>query len=58
MVEPGSSLQISEALLELLADDEGRKKMGSEGYKYVTENYGWKKIAEKTLALYRRVSQG
>ena len=58
VVEPGSSRQLRDTLLELLTNDEGRKKMGLKGNKYVAENYSWRKIAEKTLALYRRVSRG
>jgi glycosyltransferase involved in cell wall biosynthesis len=58
LVDPGSPNQLSEALLELLKDDERRKKMGRRGHKYVAENYSWKKIAEETLALYHQIIPG
>lgn len=57
LIEPGSSQQLSDTILELLADEEGREEMGSKGHKYVLKNFSWERIAEETLKLYYRVSR-
>jgi glycosyltransferase involved in cell wall biosynthesis len=53
LVKRGSSGELADALLKLLSDESLRKKMGSTGRRFVTENFTWDICAQKMLKVYR-----
>ena len=52
LVELGNTDALAESLLKILSDSTLRKKMGSAGRKYVTENYTWDICAQSMLKVY------
>lgn len=52
LVKRGSTDELVDALLNLLSDKALREKMGSNGRKFVTENYTWDICAQKMLNVY------
>jgi glycosyltransferase involved in cell wall biosynthesis len=52
LAKPGSTDELTEALLKLLSDNPLREKMGANGRKFVTENFTWDLCAERILAVY------
>ncbi|MCX8178026.1 MAG: glycosyltransferase family 4 protein [Candidatus Bathyarchaeota archaeon] len=52
LVKP-DELELSEAILKLLGDENLRGKMGENGRKFVQKNLTWEKCAEKMLNVYR-----
>jgi phosphatidyl-myo-inositol alpha-mannosyltransferase len=57
LVPPGDPAALAEALSELLADGALRARLGEAGRRLSAE-YAWPRIAERTLAVYRRVLAG
>ena len=55
LVKPGSTSELTYALLKLLGDRALRKKMGVNGRRFVTENFTWDICAQKMLSVYREV---
>jgi glycogen synthase len=57
--EPRSAAQfaqrLAEALNRLLTDPALRHRMGQQGRTWVEEHFGWRAVAQQTLALYRRL---
>lgn len=51
LVEP-NGLELSEAILKLLTDEDLKKKMGENGRKFVHEKFSWERCAEKMLNVY------
>jgi glycosyltransferase involved in cell wall biosynthesis len=52
LVKRGSSEELAEALLSLLADKTWRQKMGANGRGFVSENFTWDISAQKMLKVY------
>ena len=52
LVKQGNIDGLADALLKLLTDKEQREKMGSNGRRFVTENYTWGICAQKMLQVY------
>jgi glycosyltransferase involved in cell wall biosynthesis len=52
LVKQGNIEALAEALLKLLTNKEQREKMGSNGRRFVTENYTWDICAQKMLKVY------
>ena len=53
-VDPaGFSARLAAGINRLVRDPELRRKMGEAGRQRVLDNYSWRSIAEKTLALYQ-----
>jgi glycosyltransferase involved in cell wall biosynthesis len=46
---------MAEALVEIVNDDENRKKMGKTAYKRSRERYSWPALAEKVAEVYSDV---
>jgi glycosyltransferase involved in cell wall biosynthesis len=55
LVEFANSPQLAGAIMELLENEETRKKMGDQGFKKVWENYTWDRIMDKWENLYHEV---
>lgn len=55
LVAPERPDEIAEAVNKILADKDLAGKMGKNGRKRVEAAFSWKRIAEKTYALYRDV---
>lgn len=55
LVEPENYFQLSEAIIQLLRDDEMRTRYGNAGFKLVKDECNSKKMSEKILAVYREV---
>jgi glycosyltransferase involved in cell wall biosynthesis len=53
LVKQGSSDDLADALLMLLSDKVLRQKMGTNGRKFVSENFTWDICAQKMLEVYR-----
>ena len=53
VIKPGSASELSNAILAMIAD-KNRSKMGSNGFKYVKENYSWEKVAAIYNSAYSR----
>lgn len=54
-VPPGDSARLSEALIELLSDEERRQRLGEGARERALERYGWAKLAERLAAIYETV---
>ncbi|NOZ30313.1 MAG: glycosyltransferase family 4 protein [Chloroflexi bacterium] len=52
LVPPGDPDALAEALRKILRDGERAVEMGKAGYRLVQSQFGWDRIAERTLALY------
>jgi glycosyltransferase involved in cell wall biosynthesis len=52
LVNRGSSGELADALLKLLSDNTLREKMGTNGRRFVTENFTWDICAQKMLKVY------
>jgi glycosyltransferase involved in cell wall biosynthesis len=52
LADRGSSGELAEALLKLLADPELRQRMGVAGRRFVVENFTWDICAQRMLAVY------
>ena len=52
LVNRGSSGELADALLKLLSDNTLREKMGTNGRRFVTENFTWDTCAQKMLKVY------
>ena len=55
LIEPGDSMKLSAALLELLKNDGLAKKLGKEARKTVKENYSMDNVVDKYVELYSRL---
>ena len=55
LIEPGDSMKLSAALLELLKNDGLAKKLGKEARKTVKENYSIDHVVDKYVELYSRL---
>jgi glycosyltransferase involved in cell wall biosynthesis len=53
LVNRGDSEELAEAVLKLQADDVLREKMGTNGRRFVVDNFTWDICAERMLAVYR-----
>jgi len=47
---------ISDALIELLQDADGAKKMGDRARQFILDNYTWDKIALKMVSVYQDIT--
>jgi glycosyltransferase involved in cell wall biosynthesis len=52
LVNRGSNGELADALLKLLSDNTLREKMGTNGRRFVTENFTWDTCAQKMLKVY------
>jgi glycosyltransferase involved in cell wall biosynthesis len=52
IVPPKDSGKLAEAIIDLLLDDEKRKRMGENAYRKVNGELAWKNIAPRTIAVY------
>jgi glycosyltransferase involved in cell wall biosynthesis len=57
LVEPGNSLQLGKAILDVFSDSSFGKKMGDNARRRALRDFAWKAIAQKTLKLYENVLQ-
>lgn len=57
LVEPGNSLALADALLNLLKDDEKRMRIGEAGYRKATEQFNSETQIKKILEVYREIMQ-
>jgi glycosyltransferase involved in cell wall biosynthesis len=55
LVEPANSSQLAKAIMTVLSSPSYSKKLGLKGRNKVEKEFSWKKIAERTLALYEEV---
>lgn len=55
LVERGNASDLAQAIIQLLKDDDLRRRMGQAGYKRVEQHFLWKHIAETLLTEYRRI---
>jgi glycosyltransferase involved in cell wall biosynthesis len=55
LVPPGDAAALAAALRELVADSGERERLAAAARRAVADSYGWDAIAERTLALYRRL---
>lgn len=53
LLELGDTDGLADRLLKLLGDEALRKKMGTAGRQFITENYTWDLCAERMLKIYR-----
>ena len=55
LVDRGSSGELANALLRLLADESLREKMGARGRRFVVDNFTWDICVERMLAVYHEL---
>jgi glycosyltransferase involved in cell wall biosynthesis len=55
-VEPGNIQQLGEAIMELLANPERRRRLASQGREYVLQHYDWSIVGEKYSTLLRSLA--
>ncbi len=53
IIEPMSSDEIADAVLELLKDSDKRKKMGQMAYAKICQEFCWERVAQMTTEVYR-----
>ena len=58
LCEPGNVEELSDALAELLTDEEKRKRLGEAAYREAAKKYSMTSHIERLLAIYRQVSEG
>jgi glycosyltransferase involved in cell wall biosynthesis len=56
LVKP-SSLELADAISQLLLDSSLREKMGRSGREFVSENFSWEILAQKMFQVYSEVSE-
>lgn len=54
-VPPRDPQALAQAIQEILRDEQKRKKMGCAGRQRVEELFSWKKVAERTVEVYREL---
>jgi phosphatidyl-myo-inositol alpha-mannosyltransferase len=54
-VPPGEPAALAEALVELLADEDRRRRFGVAARRLAEERYSWDEVARRLLAVYERV---
>ncbi len=52
LVEPNNPKALAKAIEKLIMDDNLRHKMGENAYKYMNDNFSWRRVAEKTYRIY------
>lgn len=57
LCEPGNVEELSDALAELLTDEEKRKRLGEAAYREAAGKYSMTSHIERLLAIYRQVSE-
>jgi glycosyltransferase involved in cell wall biosynthesis len=57
LVPPGDANALARVLNELVSDPGERERLAAAARNAVAESYGWDAIAERTLALYRRLRE-
>ena len=55
---PGNVEELSDALAELLMDEEKRKRLGEAAYREAAKKYSMTSHIERLLSIYRQVSKG
>ncbi len=55
IVPPRDSRALADAIINILKDDDLRKRMGENAYRKMKEELSWDKIAEKTIETYNAV---
>ena len=55
-VAPGDVVALEEAVVELLADEPRRRRVGAEARTVASERYGWPTIAERLAGIYELVT--
>jgi len=58
LVEPGNSLQLADAIKDILSDSSCRERFGSNARKRVEREFTWEAIAKKTLEFYTNLLSG
>ena len=56
LVPPGDEAALTDALVDLLADEARRQAYGVAGHRLVKERYGWDEIAQRLLRIYELVT--
>jgi phosphatidyl-myo-inositol alpha-mannosyltransferase len=56
LVPPGDEGALTDALVDLLADETRRQAYGAAGHRLVKERYGWEEIAQRLLRIYELVT--
>ena len=54
LVLPGNEVSLADALLELLDDEPGRRRMGEEGRRHA-EDFSWDRVSQQILSYYERL---
>jgi len=55
LVKPRNIKMLTSRIIEILSDRKKGKKMGENGRRLVEEKFTWRKVAEQTLNVYRKV---
>lgn len=53
IIEPMSSIEIADAVIELLKDSKKRKTMGQMAYAKISQEFSWDRVAQMTIEVYR-----
>jgi len=57
LVSPNDPLMLAEKVIELLRDDELRRRLGANAGKYVRKNHDWEIIVKQTLTIFKEFSR-
>lgn len=55
LISDSSPVEISRAVIKLLASEEVRKEFGERAREYVTDSYSWEAVARQTASLYHEM---
>ncbi len=53
LVDPGDANALADAVRDLLADDQRRRRLGERGRERIVEEFDWKRAARETVHTYR-----
>jgi len=58
LVRPKDSKALAESMRFLMGDEALSRKLGTQGRMLVKERFTWEKVAEKTLGVYKEITEG
>jgi glycosyltransferase involved in cell wall biosynthesis len=56
LVRPGDPNALADAIVDLLADDPRRERLGTNGRQRIVEEFSWQRAGDRTLELYRKIA--
>jgi glycosyltransferase involved in cell wall biosynthesis len=55
LTPPGDAQALAQAIIQMMEDEAGRRRMGAAGREFVLEHFAWEKCVAQMDELYRQV---